>query len=181
MDKYINLAKKLKALADRGIDGEKINAEKMLNDLLKKHKLTIEDVEGEQTFEYYFKIKEKDFDLWYQIVKSTNHEIKTYGSFPESMIRKYKLRGNYSINCSVAEYIEIESKHSILKPLYESEVGIFFGAFCRANNILVMHPSKSRSINDLKDEELENLAREIELSKKIKTGAFRKQIQEAKR
>lgn len=31
------MAKKLKALADKGVGGEKVNAEKMLNDLLKKN------------------------------------------------------------------------------------------------------------------------------------------------
>ena len=60
MSKYIELAKKLKALADRGIGGEKINAEKMLNALMKKHKISIEDIEGEKQEDCNLKEKQQN-------------------------------------------------------------------------------------------------------------------------
>jgi hypothetical protein len=46
MNKIIELAKKLKALSTQGFGGEKINAEKMLQKIMVKHNLTIEDVAG---------------------------------------------------------------------------------------------------------------------------------------
>ena len=57
MSKNIDLAKKLKALADRGVDGEKTNAEAMLNSLMKKHNITIEEIEGEELLDFFFKIE----------------------------------------------------------------------------------------------------------------------------
>ncbi len=64
MDKYIELAKKLKAHADRGFDGEKINAEKMLNRLLEKHGITIEDIEQDKKSDYFFNLNTIDSRLW---------------------------------------------------------------------------------------------------------------------
>jgi len=77
--KYIELGRKLKAIAERGIGGEKINAEKMLENLLKKHNLTIDDIEGEKTDNYFFMLKESEHQLWYKIVKYVNVYIKCYG------------------------------------------------------------------------------------------------------
>ena len=57
MSKNIELAKKLKALADKGIGGEKSNAEAMLNNLMKKHNITIEEIEGEKLMDFFFKIE----------------------------------------------------------------------------------------------------------------------------
>ena len=57
-EKYIILAKKLKALADKGIDGERVNAQKMLDTLMRKHNLTITDIEGEKTDDYFFSLNQ---------------------------------------------------------------------------------------------------------------------------
>ena len=95
MNKHIELAKKLKALADKGIGGEKVNAEKMLNDLLKKHNITIEDVEGEKTENYFFKVKPEDSNLFIQIVKRVRYDLKVYGEVPAKKIKELHLKGNY--------------------------------------------------------------------------------------
>ena len=78
MEKNIELAKKLKALSDRGVGGEKINAEKLLNDLLKKHGLTIEDVEGEKTDVYCFKASGIYAQLLLQIIKRVGFDLKVW-------------------------------------------------------------------------------------------------------
>lgn len=46
--------KKLLTLAERGIDGEKDNARELLEILLKKHGLTIEDIEQEDRYMFMF-------------------------------------------------------------------------------------------------------------------------------
>lgn len=46
---------KLYELAKRGVEGEKINAEKMLNKMLTKHGLTIEDIDQETPKDRYYK------------------------------------------------------------------------------------------------------------------------------
>lgn len=176
MNNNIELAKKIRALAERGIGGEKINAQKLLESLLKKHNLTIEDIEGEKISDHYFKLKKEDERLWSQIVKHVNYDIKSYGPFPVSMIKKYDLTGNYSISCTMSEYIEIEAMNVIYQRLFKKELNTFYHAFCTANNLLAT-PKKPISMADLTVEELNELARVRTMARNIKSEVYRKQIE----
>ncbi|MBK7362717.1 MAG: hypothetical protein IPJ01_10515 [Micavibrio sp.] len=175
MSKNIDLAKKLKALADRGVDGEKTNAEAMLNSLMKKHNITIEEIEGEELLDFFFKIEKIDYKFLNQIIKHVNHTIKCYGEFPKDVIKKHNLRGNYMINCTSSEYIEIEAKYSFYKKLYEEEVDVFYTAFLTANSLLIDIPD--REDKEMTLEDYENWKRVNEMSKKIKVGQFNKQLE----
>jgi hypothetical protein len=175
MSKHIELAKKLKALADRGIDGEKQTAEKMLADLLKKHKITIEEIEGEKTEDYYFTFKDKSHRLWFQIVKTVNTTIKCYGPFPAGKVKQYALKGNYMIICTPCEYIEIEAKYNFYKNLYDQEMNIFYAAFLRANDLLVVN-NRSDNQKEMSFVGYEKYNRINDLAQSIKKGEFLKQI-----
>ena len=175
MSKNIELAKKLKALADKGIGGEKANAEAMLNSLMKKHNITIEEIEGEKLMDFFFKIEKVDYRFLLQIIKHVNYDIKCYGEFPKKVIKDNYLKGNYMITCTASEYIEIEAKHSFYKRLYNEEVAVFNTAFFKANNLLIDNPN--RVDKEMTLEDYENWKRVNEMSKKIKVGQFNKQIQ----
>lgn len=175
MSKHIELAKKIKALQEKGIDGEKINAEIMLNKIMHKHGLTTNDLEQDKINDYYFTYKPGDHKLWVQIVKRVNHKINMYGPFPDKEVKAFSLSGNYMISCTAVEYVEIETMLSVYEPLYKEELDIFFSAFCRANDLLVTK-GDIKSIKDLSDKELEDYIRAQELSAKIKSKTFRKQI-----
>ncbi len=54
-EKIIDKAKKLKELADRGVDGEKETAKRMYDAYKKKHNLTDEDVQGHKYTEDFIK------------------------------------------------------------------------------------------------------------------------------
>lgn len=45
MDKKRELLQKLKALADRGVGGEKVNAQRKLDEYMRKHGYTLEDLD----------------------------------------------------------------------------------------------------------------------------------------
>jgi hypothetical protein len=175
MSKYIELAKKMKALAEKGVGGEKLNAQRMLEMLLKKHNLTIEDIEGKKQDNYFFNLNNNEHQLWYQIVKSVNPEIKCYGKFPRYHIQQNRLQGNYSIVCTLSEYIEIEAKLSVYQRLYKEELNIFYHAFCTANNLLIT-PKEPISTDDLTPEDRETLHRVREVAKNIRREEYRKQI-----
>lgn len=55
METIIDKLKKIKELADRGLDGEAVSAKKKLELLLSKHNLTIHDIEGEELVRRHFK------------------------------------------------------------------------------------------------------------------------------
>jgi hypothetical protein len=174
-NKYIELAKKIKNLADKGEGGEKINAEKLLDDILKKHNIKLEELDSLKLEDFFFNIEDLDFKLWLQIVKKVNNTIKIYGKFDDKTIKKNLLDGNYLISCTYLEYVEIVSMFDFFKGLYNKELDFFFTAFCNANNLLIKS-SESKSINDLTPEEYKDFIRMLELSKNIKKDSFRKQI-----
>lgn len=174
MSKHIELAKKLKALADRGVGGEKINAEMMLNALMKKHNITIEDIEGEKLEDYYFSFDKSEHSLWLQIVKTTNRNIKCYGEFPEKVIKEFELKGNYMITCSASDFIEIEAKHDFYKSLYKEELDVFYTAFLSANKLFFIKEESEEK--EMTEEEYRKWKRIAELSAKITIGKFRKQL-----
>lgn len=68
MSKCLDLAKKLKALADRGVGGEKINAEVKLRELMDKHGFTMLDIEGDKVDYHKFKVMPGYTKLFAQIV-----------------------------------------------------------------------------------------------------------------
>ncbi len=176
-NKYIELGKKLKTLVDKGVGGEKINAEKLLANLLNKHNLSIQDIEGEKIEYHFFNLKKEEDRLWNQIVKSVNNKIQCYGAFPAKDIKKNGLGGNYMIECTASEYVEIEAKNSIYQRLYKDELNIFYHAFCTANNILVK-PDKKIDVSDLNAEELKTLLRVRKMSHNINCEQYYKQLEE---
>ena len=176
MSKQIELAKKLKALAEKGIGGEKTNAEKMLNDLLQKHNLSIEEIEGEKKQDFYFNILDKNsWKLLYQIIKHVNFEIRCFGEIPKEKVEHHKLKGNYLIEATVCEYVEIEAKFDFYYRLYKEELDTFLSAFIEANDLGVDNPNLTVK-EELSKEELLELYRIQAMASKIKKGEFRKQL-----
>lgn len=179
MSKHIELAKKLKALAEKGVGGEKTNAEKMLNDLFKKHNLTLEELENEKVQDFYFSIKDENiWQLLYQIVKNVNFTIKCYGEIPKKNIRELRLKGNYFIECTVLEYIEIEAKFDFYKKLYYAEMQVFLRAFIEANDLGVDDPNRLPS--PLSEAEYREYLRIQGIANRIKKGVFNKQLDNKK-
>lgn len=176
MSKHLELARKLKALADRGVGGEKETAESMLNALLKKHNITIEEIECEKIEEYYFNLTPGEHDLWHQIIKHVNYSIKCYGEFPKKLIKDAELGGNYMIKCTAANYVEIDAKYAFYKNLYNEELDVFYSAFLMANDLLVDNPNKKDDNSDISMEDYEQWKRRKDMAEKITVGQFRKQL-----
>lgn len=177
MDKHIELIKKLKALADKGVGGEAENAQQMLEKMLLKHNLTIEDIVGEQKNDYYFKASGIKAKLLTQIIKRVNYDLKIY-DIPSNVVKKYSLSGNVMTTCTVAEFIEIEQMFYIYDNLYKRESEIFYKAFLTANDLLARPPKdEQKTTKDLSKDELEEWKRTQEMASKIKKESIRKQIQ----
>lgn len=168
MEKIIELAKKLHALAIRGVGGEKENAVRLLERLLKEHKLTEADIVGEEINYHPFKVKKEDFRLFCQVARSVILNADIYSS------RKSRLL-TY-LECTAAEAIEIEAKFQFFKHHYEQEVDVFYRAFVQTNNIF--HPDAAgRDYDDLSEEERAELKRIARMGTGIKTGHFNKQLE----
>lgn len=174
--KKIEILKKLKALSDRGIGGEKENAQKMLDDLLVKYKISIEEVEGEEIKTFYFKAKDDiEIRLLSQIASRVRYDIEKY-VITSTFAKMHRLAGRFCIECTIIEYVEIEQMFFLYKRLYAEEREIFYTAFLSANDLLARNPSNLIYVKDLSDKEIQHLSRAMKMSENIKKETIYKQI-----
>lgn len=126
--------KKIKALADRGIGGERENALKLYNELVEKYDIQNEDLEAEEIKQYWFSYKNSlEKTLLIQVIYSVvgNSQVWRYKDGRRKKIGEY---------CTKAEAIEIEIRYNFYKDVLEKELDIFMNAFISANRI---YPDKN--------------------------------------
>lgn len=166
--KTLELAKKLKALADRGVGGEKVNAKNLLLKLLKNHGMTMADLESELEDYHYFHLKESNTPLFYQVTSTIlGDNFKRYkdNSKPDS----------YCLFCTNAHAIEIQAKFDFFLALYVQELETFHKAFIIRQDLFPINVAP-KDESTLSAKELEDYRRARDLSKGIKEGVFLKQL-----
>ena len=134
MNNKAELLKKLKALVDRGIDGEKVNAEKKLKELMRKYDISenelIEDKITTVAFKYHGKEQRR---LLVQIIyKVTNcTDFYTYHSINSGRKSKTSL----GADVTAAQKIEIEFLFDFYAKQYEKERSNFLEAFIQKHKL----------------------------------------------
>ena len=165
MSKYLELARKLKALADRGVGGEKENAKTMLKALMKKYGFTVADIDGEEID-------------WQEIKGVTSEKNKLFHQvcyhvcgkkYRKMGVKKYK--NIRFLHSTKAEAIEVEAKLNFFWKLYEEELQIFHHAFVQRNNIYAEDGDASEPKTK---EELDHARRVAEMSRTIKRQSYSK-------
>ncbi len=131
-EKILELAKKLKALADKGIDGEKDNALTMLKRLMTKHNISMEMIEENFVKEHEFYIEFADYKFWRQIV--SNIMGRTSTSYKPAELRKKKR--HYYVECTPAQAIEIQAKFDFYSTAWKKDLEIFYSAFIQKKQIV---------------------------------------------
>jgi hypothetical protein len=174
MSKHIELAKKLKKLAEQGIGGEKTNASTILEAYMLKYNISLSDIQDMKNNEYFMNVPDVLRKLFHQIVNKVYNKIRTY-YFPPEAIKEHNLQGNTLIICTVSDWIEIDMMYNVYSKLYLEELKVFNRAFYFANDLLI--DSKS-SIGKPSENDLQEEIRAYNLSKQIKsnTNRLRKQI-----
>jgi len=167
--KLIDLARKVRELAEKGIDGERDAAQKALERILKKSGLTIEDIEGEEKNRCYFSYRTaNEENLLHQVIGSVTKE-SSY-TVPANGNTK---RVGYMM--TVAERVEAELKYEIYRKLLKEEYEIFYHAFVQKNRIY--HPEGTTTdISEMTPEEKAKLRRIAEMADSIKKAQIHKQL-----
>lgn len=120
-EKAIKLAKKLKALAERGIEGEKNNARVRLDALLKQYGLEeYQIIEGLRTFERTT-LNEGSVILE-RIIKSVNPDAQI-------MVKQFKTKLILEVILSDIEYREIRQKYKFFWRAYNRERKLLLTSF----------------------------------------------------
>lgn len=156
----------IKQLADRGVGGEKYNAEQHLERLLKKHNLLLADLEYDKKDFHTFKNIEF-LQLFVQVAHSVILNCGLYES----------VNGSPMIECTAIKAIEIEAKYEFYQALYKKELRIFTDAFFHKNNIFHEYGAKIDTCK-LPIEEKEEALRVFLMAQNIRALAFTKQIEQ---
>jgi len=135
-DKIIILAKKLKALADGGIGGEKTNAIKMLETLMKKHSITMEMIEGKIIKEHEFFLLSEEYQFFHQVAASVfgNDGPRPY-KFMYKGGKRAPGKDRCGIDCSYEDFIYLMAKHQFFYNQYLEDQKIFYSAFVQKNKL----------------------------------------------
>lgn len=116
--KLLEKAKKLKALADRGIGGEKASAEAFYRDFIAKHNINEGDIDPKHHLRT-FKLRGKEHSVM------LSHIILSVNPF----ISIDKGKGVYNVVLDDEDYIEVNERVSCFFNAFKREKEVFFIAF----------------------------------------------------
>lgn len=173
-DNILLLAKKLKELAERGIGGEKENAEKKLSSLMQKYGITPEMLEENLMRERSFEIgKFPNFD--HQIITSViGRNRSVYKS-------KRKIKGKHYLYVELTdiEFIEISEKIAFYSAKYEQDLDLFYTAFIQRNRLFVKKDDSESPKNEpkLTNEEKIKRAKTFNMMMAMEAHQFQKTIE----
>lgn len=133
-NKGLNLARKLKVMADRGEVGEAANAAAKLAQLMSRYRLTMADIEGEELKDRIFILpKEVDIDFILQVASSVfgrNYSIYRYKYVPKRGYRKYQIEA-----ISSADFVEFVAKVEYYWEDLQAQLSIFRSAYIQKNHL----------------------------------------------
>ncbi len=126
------LLQKIKQLAERGVGGEKENAEKMLKLLMKKYNISEDELNSEKIDMFEIKVK-TDFEsrLLYQIRYSVCGDLND----EKKLVYYPKNKKHLYLFSTKAEFLEIEAKFSFYREIWKNQLEILFRAFIRTERL----------------------------------------------
>ena len=147
---------KVKALADRGEGGEKESAERTLAALMKRYGVTEEELEDTRTTIHWIRYK-TDWErrllgqLAYMHL-GTGHSFGCVGRYTK------RPRKEVGIECTPAQYIEIEADFAFYSEAMKEEMELFYSAFLQ-KNMLFPPPELAAEPTEAEKEEWEDMER----------------------
>lgn len=147
----------LKALAERGVDGEKVNAEERLHYLMQKHGISETELEdaGVRTFWIAFKT-DYERKLLHQLAYmhlGSGHAFGCVGRYTN------RARKKVGVDCTPAQYIEIEVDFAFYRAAMAEEMEIFYSAFIQKNRLFPPPELVKASDSDDDEIDMETLAK----------------------
>lgn len=131
MNKKLELAKKLQALAKKGIGGEAINAHRMLNDLMLKHGITEDELNDELRSEF--------------IMYTDQYNKALIICIAAQVFGLDELSSNPGVtalctNCTDAQRLEYLATFNFYWAAMQREYEIFESAFIQKNGLAISDP-----------------------------------------
>ncbi|KAF1072669.1 MAG: hypothetical protein GAK45_00104 [Pseudomonas citronellolis] len=123
--------RKLQALAERGVGGEKVNAQRMLDKLLARHGLTLESLAEEHREVRWFKCANRlELRLAVQIAFKV-----IGGSYEGSYYRNKGRRSQIGVELTPSEAVEFDLHFDVLRKALAEHLDIAYSAFIQVNRV----------------------------------------------
>ena len=168
----IKLLNKLKALSEQGVGGEKNEAAKLLNKLLKKYNLSETDLGSEEIkeLELTFKGKEEEALLLQVCFKVFGTE----EACQDNIYRYTRGKGSRNtkfIKCTPSEAAQIVLYYDFYRDLWKRERAKLFDAFIQKHKIFGQSTEDGRS--NMSNEEFEDLLKRMSIFDEAKIPSLR--------
>ena len=174
MSNKAELLKKIKALADRGIDGERESAQTLLARLMEQYGISETELEEERRETAWFPYsQETERRLLNQII----YMVTGAGGFGCVGTYSGRKRKKMGTECTAAERLEIEANYAFFRAAMEEELEIFYSAFACKNNLFSSEDkAKPRDIEELSPEEKARYMKVGLMAKGMERHTLRKAI-----
>ncbi len=140
-EKTIQKIKKLQALAERGVGGEKDTAERMLQRMMEKN--GIQSLDELQSEEYEYTLFSYNGKHERKLLVQCIYKVMTAAGDRRYYRSKGK-RQKLGIYCTKAQKLEIEMEFAFYRDVFYEELDIFMSAFINAQGIFPPDAPKER-------------------------------------
>lgn len=161
-ERALELARKLHALSQRGVYGEKVNAEVALKRLLKRHGIEEWELVGETQRVFQFSYRKMEQRFVWQVICNVIGKRRD--------VRYNSHERYFSVKLTAAEHVEVSIKLDHYWQLLKEERELFYSAFIQANKLYTKSdPDEVKDAEPPTPEELERLKRMYDMMRGIRT------------
>ena len=142
-ERLLEKVKRVQALAERGVDGEKDSAAALLDRLMKQYGISEAEIAEERREIAWFRFKTPlERKLLNQVIYTVT------GRIPYGCVGRYtgRTRKQIGIECTAAERLEIEISFEFYNAALQQELERFYSAFLMKNDIFPPASKKAEEI-----------------------------------
>lgn len=146
-DEILDKIRKVQALALRGEGGEKISAEKRLNEMMTKYGIRLEDLDENKEMVFWYRAKGKE---WKTIFKQTSaimgcmrfrcldpdDQSKAAKEFRDLTAYERPRGANVAMICTNVKFIEITTAYELYQRSFDEHYEAFIYSFLMKNDLL---------------------------------------------
>ena len=166
--------RKLQALAERGVGGEKETAQKKLQQLLEKNSLTLDDLETEKKYYYLFSYNGRHKA---KLLRQCMYKVLGAGE-DISFYRTHGTRQKIGIECTPGQKLEIELEYEFYSRIFDEEIITFMDAFISKQHIFPEDaPVNTITMEELTPEERKKRMKEKAYAEGITKRTLTKMIE----
>lgn len=170
MSKYLDLAKKIKALAEKGSPGERENAARALKSMMLKYGITESQLDDE--IEDYRAIKVGINKYHHRLLEQICYMVFNIPDFP--IYRVNSERGTRYLFTTISKHIEIECMFEFYKARFDEQLSLYYDAFVMKNDLYPEGSAKPESF--FSEAEIEKMRKAAAIASGLETSEYRKQL-----